>query len=67
MKITISYDYIQSNDFPFTVKAFNEDGYVEAKVSDISFDDAKSKLMESLRTKIERVPPIIPESEEIEL
>ena len=67
MKVTIKYSYVRSDHYPFKAHAYIDDIIFDLKISDISFAVAKDELLISVKEKLKREIPIIPESEEVEL
>lgn len=60
MKIKIEYDYWGDDCRAFTIV----DGWAEVALSQISFEDAKEKLLKKVAKHIKRE---IPETEEVEI
>ena len=67
MTLTIKYEYEQLKGYPFVATAYNDVGMLEVANSKNSFGEAKGELLVKLKSKIRKVPTIIPEPEEIEL
>jgi len=66
MKTVIEYRYDQSNHYPFIADThINGEYYI--KVSNISFEDAKTQLLEEIKRLAFRPIPEIPKEEEVEI
>ena len=66
MKVQIKYKYNAGDRFPYNAITTIE-GNIVVRCSDISFDNAKEELIDHLKESIVKVPPFIPEPEEVEL
>ena len=67
MKFEIEYEYDQSYSNPYIAKMMVDGSFKMCRVSDISFEDAKVKLVEDIKIKYIRPIPTLPEPEEVEL
>ena len=70
MKFTIKYTYEKTYSNPFVANAWEGDIYIDCKVSEVSFEEAKQKLVKQLETvyipNLKQAPQT-PQSEEIEI
>lgn len=67
MKVTIKYEYERMYANPFVATAYIDDKMFDTNCNNKSFDESKKELIEKIKVKLERVPTVIPEQEEIEL
>lgn len=67
MKVTIKYEYERAYANPFVAIAYLDGKMFDTNCNNKSFDESKKELIEKIKVKLERVPTVIPEQEEIEL
>lgn len=66
MKIKIEYKYEMGIRHPFRATTYLDGNYMVG-VSAFSFDEAREDLIKDVKEVIEKMPTVIPESEEVEL